>query len=193
VTARSEHRLGHVGVVTAWLSVALLHDPAGVFACGYEDPNSAAMRRGVLNWAYPQALHVLGALTRARMDGIVAPSEGPATTDALALHKTARMLQRFADTIGAELPGDDLAFSLVLIEPMLWTRFAVRDERFSASVHVDGPAAGDVVMIATEAALWEIVGQRLTPERAEELGLIRLYGDPAKVARLRAIMAGDRS
>jgi hypothetical protein len=31
----------------------------------------------------------------------------------------------------------------------------------------------------------------VTFERAEELGLIRFYGDPAKVARLRGVIAVD--
>ena len=67
------------------------------------------------------------------------------------------MLQQFGDTLGVD-PGDDLAFSMVLIEPMLWTRFAVHGGRVATSVHVNGPAAGDLVVIATEAAIWEIVG-----------------------------------
>jgi hypothetical protein len=161
--------------------------------CGYEDPNSAAVQRGVLNFAYPNALHVLGALTQARLNGVIAPpADAPAGKDPFGARfsKTARMLQQFGDALGVEPPAsDDLAFSLVLIEPMLWTRFAVRDEGVATSVHVNGPAVGDLVVIATEAVLREIVGRRLTPERAEELGLIRIYGDPARTAQLRAIFA----
>jgi hypothetical protein len=74
---------------------------------------------------------------------------------------------------------------------MLWTRFAAGGGRVATSVHVDGPGAGDLVVIATEAVVREIVGRRMTPERAQELGLIRIYGDPAKIAKLRAIIAGQ--
>jgi hypothetical protein len=163
------------------------------FGCGYEDPNSAAVQRGVLNFAYPYALHVVGALTQARLAGVVAPPpEAPAVNDPFGsqFHKTARMLQQFGDTFGIE-PSEHLAFSMVLIEPMLWARFAPRDGGVATSVHVSGPATGDPVVIATEAAMREIVGRRLTAERADELGLIRIYGDPEKIARLRAIIAGQ--
>jgi hypothetical protein len=46
-------------------------------------------------------------------------------------------------------------------------------------------------VIVTEAVVREIVGHRLTPLRADELGLIRIYGDSEKIARLRAIIAGQ--
>jgi hypothetical protein len=74
---------------------------------------------------------------------------------------------------------------MLLIEPMLWTRFAVLDGRVVTSVHTNGPEPGDAVVIASEAALTEIVAHRLTPGDAFELGLLRLYGDPAKLGRLR--------
>jgi hypothetical protein len=49
------------------------------------------------------------------------------------------MMQQLANALGGKPHSDgDLAFSLVLIEPMLWTRFSADDGRFSASVHVNG-------------------------------------------------------
>jgi hypothetical protein len=89
------------------------------FGCGYEDPKSAAVQRGVLNFAYPNALHVVGALTQARLAGVIAPpADAPAGNDPFGsqFHKTARMLQQFGDALGVE-PSDDLTFSMVLIEP----------------------------------------------------------------------------
>lgn len=174
----------------AALTTFVMFAPAAS-SCGYEDPNSAAVQRGLLNHAYPNALHVIGALTQARMEGVVAaPSEAPAAKDPFGsrFRKTAQMLQQVGDTLGVD-PSDDLAFSIVLIEPMLWTRFSMRDGHVATSVHVSGPAAGDLVVIATEAVIREIADHRLTPERAAELGLIRIYGDPAKRARLQAIFA----
>jgi hypothetical protein len=101
------------------------------------------------------------------------------------------VLQQFGDALSVEPhASDELAFSLVLIEPMLWARYAVRDGGVATSVHVNRPASGDLVVIATDAVVREMVGRRLTPERAEELGLIRIYGDPAKIAWLRAMIAG---
>lgn len=160
-------------------------------SCGYEDPSSAAVQRGLLNHAYPNALHVIGALTQARMEGVVAPpSQAPAANDPFGsqFRKTAQMLQQLGDTLDVD-PGDELAFSMVLLEPMLWTRFSMRDGHVATSVHVNGPAAGDLVVITTEAVIREIADHRLTPERARQIGLIRIYGDPARTARLQAIFA----
>ena len=53
-----------IGAAALAASVALA--PAAL-SCGYEDPSSAAVQRGVLNYAYPNALYVVGALTQARM------------------------------------------------------------------------------------------------------------------------------
>ncbi len=182
---------GSRAIGAAALTAFVTFSPAAS-SCGYEDPGSAAVQRGVLNFAYPDALHVVGALTQARMTGVVAPpSEAPAAKDPFGsqFHKTARMLQQFGDLLGVDRVVD-LTFSMVLIEPMLWVRFAAHGGRVAASVHGDGPAAGDVVVIASEAALREIVGHRLSPERAEELGLIRIYGEPARILHLRATLAG---
>ena len=44
---------------------------------------------------------------------------------------------------------------------------------------------GDVVVWTAEAALRQIVDHRLTFARAEELGLVRFYGDEAKIGRVR--------
>ena len=169
--------------LTAFLAFAPM-----ALSCGYEDPNSAVIQRGVLNFAYPEALHVIGALTRARMAGMVETTTGEAVKGDLfgsQFHKTAKMLHQLGDALSAD-PDGDLVFSMLLIEPMLWTRFAVRDGRVVTSVHTDGPARGDAVVIATEAALPEIVAHRLTPDEAFELGLMRLYGDPTKLGGFRA-------
>ena len=189
---RGRHAIG-AAALTALAALAPV-----ALGCGYEDPNSAAVQRGVLNHAYPNALYVVGALTQARMEGVLAPppqapaAQAPAAKDPFGsqFRKTARMLEQFGDTLGADA-SDDLDFSLLLIEPMLWTRFAVRGGAVAASVHVAGPAEGDAVMITTEAALAEIVGHRLTGERAADIGLIRIYGDPARIARLQAVFAGQ--
>lgn len=163
-------------------------------SCGYEDPNSASVQRGVLNLSYYNALYVVGALTQARMDGVIAPpSEASPAKDLFGsqFHKTIMMLQQFGDTLVLS-SNDDLVFSLVLIEPMLWTRFAVREGRVATSVHANGPEPDAPVVIATEAVLEEIAERRMTPERAAELGLIRFYGDPEKVTQLRAVL-GNRA
>ncbi len=171
--------------------LATLFQPSLVaFACGYEDPKSASFHRGILNWGYPNALYVQGALTQAHLAGIIEPAP-PAAKDLLGRHfrKAADMLRQF----GAELrpdEADEFAFTVVLIEPMLWARYTVSGGSVRTSVHVKGPENGDLVVVTAEAALKEIEVGRLTFQRAEELGLVRCYGDSAKSERLRALAAG---
>jgi hypothetical protein len=160
-------------------------------ACGYEDPNSLALRRGALNLAFPNALYVQGALTQAHLSGtIVVEPRRPVASDPFGggFRKAARMLRRF----GEELPdvsydADGFAFSLVLMEPMLWTRFRFDDGQVRTEVHVDGSQPGDLVVVSAEAALREVVAGRLTMSAVEAAGLIRFYGDPADVAQFRKL------
>ena len=189
-TARRRPALRRRQIGAAALVATVMYVPIAL-SCGYEDPNSASIQRGALNLSYRNALYVVGALTQARMDGVIAPpSEGLPAKDLFGsqFHKTAMMLQKFGDALVLS-PNDDLVFSLVLVEPMLWTRFAVREGRVTTSVHLNGPAADAPVVIATEAVLGEIAEHRMTPERAAELDLIRFYGDPEKVVQLRAVLA----
>ncbi len=157
-----------------------------VFACAYEDPSAADFQQGVISAFYPKSLYVLGALTQAQLNGII-PSESAPRANYLAGYlKTDHALHRFGDALRDQQSEDGaLAFTLVLIEPMLWTRFQFDGGRATTFVHVDGPQPGDVVVWTAEAALRQIVDRRLTFARAEELGLVRFYGDEAKVARVR--------
>jgi hypothetical protein len=176
------------GAFRAAVLAALLGAAPLAFACGYDDPNSATFQRGALNLSYPNALHVLGALTQARLDGLIGSEPEAAARNLFALNRTARMLQRFGEGLrpGPESPGD-FAVSLLLIEPMLWTRFTTHDGAVSTAVHVNGPQPGDLVVVSAEAVLRQIVEHRLTARRAEELGLMRLYGDAAMVMRFRKL------
>ncbi|SDR63830.1 hypothetical protein SAMN05519103_09083 [Rhizobiales bacterium GAS113] len=175
-------RRGALGVAMVIAGTANSHS---VFACGYEDPSSAVFQRSVLSLSYPKALYVLGALTQARMDGTIAPEPIATANYLLGFIKTSHMLQRFGAALQIR-SGDDeeLAFTLVLIEPMLWTRFSIHEGHVATTVHVEGPQPGDLVVVTAEAVLRLIVDRRMTAERAEELGLIRIYGDPSKFDRL---------
>ena len=72
--------------------------------------------------------------------------------------------------------------SLVLVEPMLWTRFEPGADGLHARVHVSGAEPGDLVLVSGEAVIGEIVSGRLTIGEAAERGLIRLYGSEEQKA-----------
>ena len=162
-------RMFALGAVTAWsLSEAA--------ACGYHDDVSLA--RGVLNWVYPDALHVIGAISAAVAERrLPAGAAGRAGPGLLGYHGTVRAIERHGQQLRAsasEMPPP--AFSLLLIEPMLWTRFTSDEGDAQVQVHVAGPQAGDLVVISGEEVIRAIANNALTIGEAYRSGLIRLYG-----------------
>src|SRR5688572_20767120 len=102
------------GTIVAWL-------PPAAVACGYHD--NVSLARGVLNWVYPDALHVHGAIAKAvgerRLSMPISAERGP-----WGYHALVRSLDQHAKQLGrpaGEMPPS--TFSLLLIEPMLWTHF----------------------------------------------------------------------
>jgi len=174
------------GTLAAAMLLAGASSPHLVLACAYEDPSAADFQRGVISQFYPNSLHVLGALTQAQLGGVIPPEPAPRANYLFGYLKADRSLRLFGDELQDQQGEDNgFAFTLVLIEPMLWTRFQFDGGRATTFVHVDGPQPGDVVVWTAEAALRQIVDHRMTIARAEELGLIRFYGDEAGIARVR--------
>jgi hypothetical protein len=147
-------------------------------ACGYHD--DVTLARGVLNWTYPDALHVVGAISMA-----VAERRLPAPAPAgglLGYHGTVRALDQHAQQLrmsSGDMPRP--TFSLLLIEPMLWTRFVSEGGDVRPQIHVSGPQAGDLVVISGEEVIREIAKGRLSIGEAYRHGLIRLYGTEEQV------------
>jgi hypothetical protein len=163
-----------VGALATW-------SPSGVLSCGYHDDVSVA--RGVLNWVYPDALHVIGAIATAVGEKrLPAPSPSPNAFGARSYHGAVRSLTQLAHQMNARPGGPTPPFSLVLIEPMLWTRFASTGGGLTAQVHVSGPQADDLVVVTGEDVIGEIAGDRLTVGEAYRLGLMRTYGTEEQIA-----------
>jgi hypothetical protein len=76
--------------------------------------------------------------------------------------------------VSGEMPH--VAFSLLLIEPMLWTRFESEGDDMRAQVHASGPQVGDLVVITGENVVRDIADDHVTVGEAYRHGLIRLYG-----------------
>jgi hypothetical protein len=164
------HVLGALalGAVMPWL-------PPGAVGCGYHD--NVSLARGILNWTYPDSLHVIGAIATAVADGRL-PADGPRAALGLAgYHGTVRALDRHAQQLrlaSGEMPH--MVFSLLLIEPMLWTRFESEGDDMRARVHAFGPQAGDLVVISGENVIREIANNHVTVGEVYRHGLMRLYG-----------------
>jgi hypothetical protein len=172
----------------AWIAPAAL-------ACGYHD--AVGLNRSALNLAYPEALHVHTAVWMAQLEGVIAKAD-PGTPDddrpealrALAAYRdTVGQLGLFRDAADARLGGGAVpAFTVVLVGPMLLTRFEPAGARLAMAVHVTGPTRGDVVVVTDKPVVAALIEGTLTPRSARERGLIRFYGEPERVREIAALV-----
>jgi hypothetical protein len=166
------------------LLATLLASAPAVQACGLENPSSVNV--GLLNLAYPNALHVRTAIWIAQRDGLLAPFEAapmidPQSPDVvlrqMALLREIRgqfvALKAGMDASGArEVPS----FSVVLLGIVLWTRFEAGDTGLNMTVHAPGPGGDDVVIVTDAPVIAALADGRLTPAEARRRGLMRTYG-----------------
>jgi hypothetical protein len=146
----------------------------------------------MLNWAYPDSLHVKTAVWMAQRDGVLATPESTSRPDAQALLQHMAQLRQTAANLGALQKGiasaldgrETPSFSVVLIGPMLWTRFHVVEGSIAMAVHVDGPAAGDVVLVTDAPVVASLAAGQLAATEARRRGLLRSYGRPQDVERV---------
>ncbi|KFC62378.1 hypothetical protein FG93_06078 [Bosea sp. LC85] len=170
---RRQHRVRHL-----LPAVALLSGTIAASACGFEDPKGADAARGALNWIYPEALHVTSAVWRAQLDGAIARDDRPAAARALTgYRKAAADLGALRDRLSATMDGEaPPTFSILLIGPMLWTRFAPAQHGLGVVTHVEGAQTSDIVIVTDEPVVTALVSGRITPLAARQQGLLRLYG-----------------
>jgi hypothetical protein len=165
-------------------------------ACGYENPQAVAL--GVLNWAYPNALHVGTAVWQAEDAGLLPARTQSARTQAastraagpLAFYRAVTVMNQFGARLApAEIGQSRTSISVVLIPQVMWTRLQLGPEGVSVRSHADGPSAGDVVIVTSEKVVRALLDGRLNTAAAEDYGLLRLYGVREKVESVRAVMA----
>jgi len=159
-------------------------------SCGYHSP--VAVQRGMLNWIYPNALHVRTAVWQGEQAGIL-PARPP-VADLFGYHKAVANLQHLRAALqdgAAENPPP--AFSIVFIDTMLWSRFAPGEGFMEVQIHRDGPEPDDLVVVSEETVIAAVVAGKMQVKDAVEWGLLRLYGDPDTSARwLRTMRVSGR-
>lgn len=186
--------------LAAWAAATLLVLSPVAHACGYHDPAGASV--GMLNWAYPDALHVRTAVWMAQDSGLLAARDPPPAADAPSTpdrlrqmfrwHETQSRLGVVQDRVHAALGGQPMpAFAVVLIGPMLWTRFEGNEGGVTMVPHATGPVSGDVVLVTDEAVVAALAEGRIAAHEARAQGLVKAYGPPESVERLSALL--DRS
>ena len=159
-------------------------------ACGYHDNVSIA--RGVLNWVYPDALHVIGAISSAVAQKQLSHRDPESVGSGFfgsQYHATAKALERFAELLGGGSDdAPELSFSLVLVEPVLWTRFEIGPHGPRAQVHVSGPQKDQLVLVSGQDVIHAIANEGLGIGEADRRGLIRLYGTEPQIAQFRDVV-----
>lgn len=162
--------------------------------CGFEDPNSAAAQRGMMNLAFPKSAYVRTAIWQAQMAGELPPDTLAQRTDlssqgrgTLQLVQATSLLKALAARLGvAKDSAEHPSIAIVLMGPMLWSRLESSTGRVAAQVHVTGPESSDVVLVTDTPAIAAIVQTGMSFGQAIELGLMRFYGPPAQVDALQA-------
>lgn len=179
-------RQSAIGVALALSALAAFAAPSDGRACGYHD--DVTLARGLMNWIYPDALHVLGATSIAvSTQRLTAPDQEPEVSRLLgsSYRITVQALQRIAQAMNA-ISDQPSPFSLVLVEPMLWTQFQLGEGALQTRIHASGPGADDLVVVSSETVIRAIAGSRFAIGEAYGLGLIRLYGSAAQKAQFLA-------
>lgn len=176
----------------ALLLTVMQAGPAG--ACGSHDPSLIA--RGSLNHVYPNSLHIIGAIQRARFSGELPPfdrdrfqarGEERQRLGRIAFEQTLSALHAIGTEMarnGDNKPYPDIA--IVVLDNLLWTRFSSDYFDVRQGLHVKGPAPGDVVLVTDEPVVRSIQSGSMSIERAIELGVLRFYGPENQMSELLA-------
>jgi hypothetical protein len=180
-----------VKVVTSLTAAVWVFTASASRSCGFEDPNGVHSARAMIDWAYPKSLHVTSAVWKAQRDGVIAVSKQrkPAASF-LGSYGTARhLLRRLGERISPYLTDPAKpSISLVLIGPVLWTRYTASGPGREPQIHTAGPAKGDAVVVTDEPVIEALLKGQLTPHEAESRGLIRFYGAEANVQSVRSLL-----
>jgi hypothetical protein len=99
----------------------------------------------------------------------------PVLTDMLAYHRAVQRLQHVRRSLERALQnGSDAppAFSFLLVEQGLWTRYVRRAQDLWMTVHTDGPQAGEPVVLTAEVVLDAIIAGQISIKSAIRRGLV---------------------
>jgi hypothetical protein len=175
------------------LAASLAAASGAAWPCGLEDPSSITIRRGMLNMAYPESLHVGTAVWQAQLAGQL-PRDPlaqrgdltPEARTAMRLIRANTLLRQFAARLaepGAATARPSLA--VVLLGPVMWNRIEAERGAVKPLLHVAGPEQGDVVVVTEIAVVEAIAAGSLAFDEALALGVMRLYGPAADVSAAR--------
>jgi hypothetical protein len=144
-------------------------------ACGYDGVSAAAIAA-----RYPRAAEVAAALRHpANAQLLDQKLVSPTFVNLMGYHRAIRRLQRLRDSLEHAVLDQHLpspAFSLLLVEAGLWTRYAPDAAGVSIMPHTAGPQATDALVFTGEAVIEAIASGRLSAAEAFRRRLVVVDG-----------------
>jgi hypothetical protein len=122
-------------------------------------------------------------------------SAAPPPASMVAYHRMVKQIEQFRDLMGSAARGMNAApaFSLLLIDSALWSRFIPDPSGIALSIHTAGPESGEPVVLTSGAVIRSLLDGRLSSADALHRGLIRVEARiDAKLALFDLIAASNR-
>ena len=171
-----------VGLTTM---VTLVASPPPTWACGLHG-DDAWLQRGAIYAAYPESLHVATKVWMAQLAGTLErdpahrPDMAPEARRQIEYLRTALLLRQLQGRV-ATTPASKRrpAIAVLLLDPMMWTRYIPQEAGVTLNIHVEGPADDDLVVVTEASVIKALAEKRLTVRKAVQLGVLRFYGAPA--------------
>ena len=105
------------------------------------------------------------------------------------LQRLRASLQQAAQQRGVTLP----AFSLLLVEPALWSRFSTGADGVTVAIDTEAPPAGSPVVVTGAAVIAAIAAGRVAPKEAFQRGLIVVDAPAQARADVKALLVAALS
>jgi hypothetical protein len=157
-------------------------------ACAYHGGFGAGLLA-----AHPGSIDVATALQAAAQAGTIeAPATATPPASMVAYHRMVRQIERFRDAL--ELAGKPRtpAFSLLLIDSALWSRFTPEPAGIELAIHTAGPDRGEPVVLTSGAVIRAVLDGRLSAGEALNRGLIRVEADTMEKLALFDLVAAAK-
>lgn len=158
--------------------------------------SSSELSRAFINIIYPNAFHVFGAIIEAREEGRLPPIDRARVTlrgDARTrlykaeVDRSINTMQSLGVAIDKQVAKESQAdIAVLLLEPMMWTRYSGRYVNVRQGMQLDGPLDGDIVLITDLPVIESMRSGEMSIAEAIDMGVMRIYSSDQKKAALLA-------
>ena len=163
-------------------------------ACAFDDEPDPDFNIDTLNNYYPGGYAVFVRVGDARRENtlghlIAVDASKDEMKDKLFALAGAFERQLRAAAIARAPDGTPPAFSLLLLDSMMWVHFPERLATEAAEIHAPQPSPGDLIVIAGEDAIVAVASGRFDLTELEKRGWLQYFGSGPAIARFRHTFA----